>query len=155
MYIISLIVSAILIAVDQIAKYFAVIKLKPIQNITLIDGMFDLTFVENRGAAFGILSGRRWFFVILTLVVSAALIWAFIKMPKNKEYNFVRVSFVLIFSGAIGNMIDRALNGYVVDFFEFTFISFPVFNVADIYVVIGTALLSILIFFVIKDDEKK
>lgn len=142
----------IMIAIDQITKRIAVLKLRPIENITVIDGILDFSFVENRGAAFGILSGRRWFFVVLTAIIAIAIIWAFIKVPKNKIYNLLRVSLILVLAGAIGNLIDRIFNGYVVDFLEVTFISWPVFNIADIYVVVGTIMLAVILIFFIKEE---
>lgn len=142
----------IMIAIDQITKRIAVLKLRPIENITVIDGILDFSFVENRGAAFGILSGRRWFFVVLTAIIAIAIIWAFIRVPKNKIYNLLRVSLILVLAGAIGNLIDRMFNGYVVDFLEVTFISWPVFNIADIYVVVGTIMLAVILIFFIKEE---
>jgi len=115
----------------------------------------DLTFVENPGVAFGMFSGQRWFILLLTGAITAALVYFYLKLPKTKEYKYVRMAMVLIFAGAIGNMIDRIFRGYVVDFFEFTFFNWPVFNVADIYVVIGVLVLSFLILFVIKDPEEE
>lgn len=155
MWIISVLVCALLIGLDQAAKFLAVTKLKPIGTHTLISGVLDLTFVENRGAAFGMLSGKRWFFVILTIIVAVIIVIAFFKMPKNKEYSLVRICLVLVLSGAIGNLIDRLFNGYVVDFLEVTFISWPVFNLADIYVVTGALLLAFLMLFVIKEEKTK
>ena len=144
-----------LTALDQYSKYLALMKLKPIGNITVIKNWFDLTFVENRGAAFGILEGQRWFFVAMTILVTGVAIYYLYKIRKEKnEYTWLKVSIVLILAGAWGNCIDRLLRGYVVDYFEFTFISFPVFNVADIYVVVGTILMSVLMFFVIEEEEK-
>lgn len=154
MMFLPLIVTILLIAIDQITKYIALINLKPISSTVFIKGFMDFTFVENRGAAFGILEGQRWFFVVITVIISVAIIYAFLKLPNKKEYMYLRVSLVLILSGAIGNVIDRFFRGYVVDFFEFTFINWPVFNVADIYVVVGTILFAFLLFFVIKEEPK-
>lgn len=154
MMFLPLIVTILLIAIDQITKYIALINLKPISSTVFIKGFMDFTFVENRGAAFGILEGQRWFFVVITVTISVAIIYAFLKLPNKKEYMYLRVSLVLILSGAIGNVIDRFFRGYVVDFFEFTFINWPVFNVADIYVVVGTILFAFLLFFVIKEEPK-
>lgn len=155
MWIISIIVSVFLIALDQIAKWIALTELKPIETITVIQNFLDFTFVENRGAAFGILSGQRSFFIILTIIVSFVIVYMFYKAPKNKDYNKMRISLILIFAGAIGNLIDRIIRGYVIDFFEFKFISWPVFNIADIYVVIGTVYLIWLLIFVIKEEPKE
>lgn len=113
----------------------------------------DLTFVENRGVAFGMFSGQRWFILLLTGIIAVGLIWFYVTMPKKKEYFPLRVSLVLVLSGAVGNIIDRLFRGYVVDFFEFTFFDWPVFNVADIYVVAGVILLALMIVFVVKDED--
>ena len=128
-------------------------SLKPIHNMTLVEGFMDLTFVENRGVAFGMFSGQRWFILLLTGVIAVGLVWFYVTMPKKKEYFPLRVSLVLVLSGAIGNIIDRLFRGYVVDFFEFTFFEWPVFNVADIYVVVGVILLALMILFVVKDED--
>ena len=154
MWLVSGIAAVLLVALDHITKYLALVRLKPIGNMEVTKGFLDFTFVENRGAAFGILSGQRGFFIILTAVVAAIIIYFFWKLPKTREYNWVRIALVLVFSGAIGNVIDRAFRGYVVDFLEFTFIRWPVFNVADIYVVVGTAFLVILLLFVIKEEPE-
>lgn len=150
-------VSAVILAViDQISKTAALKYLKPIESMNLIKGIMNLTFVENRGAAFGMLSGARWFFVIVTIIVTAAIL-IYIKkyMPKTKEYGIVKIALTLILAGAWGNVTDRVIRGYVVDYFETVFIKWPVFNVADIYVVVGTILLAYAFIFVIKDEPKK
>ena len=121
MIFLPLVVTAILVVIDQITKYIALSSLKPIGSMTFIKGFMDFTFVENRGAAFGILEGQRWFFVVATIVISVAIIYAFVKMPKKKEYKYMKLALVLILAGAFGNVIDRLFRGYVVDFFEFTF----------------------------------
>ena len=143
-YIISAIIVIVLVILDQITKWQALTKLKPIKNTVVIKGFLDFTFVENRGAAFGILSGKRVFFILLTVVVAAGIIYSFYKLPKTREYNWLKCGLVLVLSGAIGNVIDRAVRGYVVDFLEVTFIKWPVFNLADIYVVVLTLCLWII-----------
>jgi len=154
-YIISAIIVIVLVILDQITKWQALTKLKPIKNTVVIKGFLDFTFVENRGAAFGILSGKRVFFILLTVVVAAGILYSFYKLPKTREYNWLKCGLVLVLSGAIGNVIDRAVRGYVVDFLEVTFIKWPVFNLADIYVVIGACFILFLSLFVIKEEEKK
>ncbi|MDD4844522.1 MAG: signal peptidase II [Anaerotignum sp.] len=155
MWLLPTIAAAILIGLDQVAKYFALLNLKPIGSMVLAEGLLNLTFVENRGVAFGMFSGQRWFILLLTGVITVVLIYYYAKLPKTKEYKFVRMAMVLILAGAMGNMIDRVFRGYVVDFFEFGFIQFPVFNVADIFVVVGVFVLAFLILFVIKEPEEK
>ena len=151
---ISVIVAAVLTAVDQITKHIALTKLKPIGNTTFIKGFMDFTFVENRGAAFGILNGKIWLLLILAAIICAVIIYSMLKMPKTKEYRLLKAALTLILAGAVGNVIDRVIRGYVVDFFEFTFISFPVFNMADIYVVVGAIAMALIMIFVIKDEDK-
>ena len=153
MNILPIIAVVILILLDQGTKFWALASLKPIHNMTLVEGFMDLTFVENRGVAFGMFSGQRWFILLLTGIIAAGLIWFYKAMPKKKEYFPLRVSLVMVLSGAIGNIIDRLFRGYVVDFFEFTFFEWPVFNVADIYVVVGVILLALMLIFVVKEED--
>ena len=144
----------ILAVIDQISKLAALKYLKPVGSVSFIDGIMNFTFVENRGAAFGVLTGARWFFIVITIAVTiAAVIYIKKYMPNKKEYGVVKLSIILILGGAWGNAFDRFFRGYVVDFFESVFIKWPVFNVADIYVVFGTILLAYAFIFVIKDDE--
>lgn len=153
----AIIIGAVLLtAIDQVSKFLAVANLKPVGNITVIDGFFDLTFVENRGAAFGILNGHRWLFIAITVAVTIAAFFYLNKMKEcDRVHNILKFSVMLILSGAWGNALDRLFRGYVVDYFEFTFINYPVFNVADIYVVCGTVILAVLLLFFIKDEPEK
>lgn len=144
---------AILIFIDQLTKYFALVKLQPIHSIEIISGFLDFTYVENRGAAFGILQGQKILLLIITFVISFFLIFYILKLPKIKLYNNVRLACSLIVSGAIGNAIDRMFRGFVVDFLEVTFISWPVFNLADIFVIVGAVWFSYQIFYKIEDDS--
>lgn len=127
-------------AADQITKYIAVQYLKPLQTIPLWEGVLSLTYVENRGAAFGILQNQRWFLVVLPfLIITAVVIYLVI---HRREGLLTRICLAVILGGAIGNLIDRIFLGYVVDMFQATFIEFPVFNVADTAVVCGTIMLA-------------
>ncbi|MEA4815747.1 MAG: signal peptidase II [Lachnospiraceae bacterium] len=151
MYIIGILGVIVLIAIDRFTKYLAVLNLEPSESITFIKGFMDFTLIKNTGAAFGMLEGARWFFIVLTVLVLAFIIYYYRKIPINKNYNIIRGALVFISAGAIGNFLDRVINGYVTDFFEFTFFSFPVFNVADIFVVCGTFVLAYMMLFKIKD----
>lgn len=153
MNILPMIAVVVLILIDQGTKLWALSSLKPIHNMTVVDGFLDLTFVENRGVAFGMFSGQRWFILLLTVLITAGLIYFYKTLPQKKEYRPVRWSLILVLAGAVGNIIDRMFRGYVVDFFEFTFFEWPVFNVADIYVVVGVILLALMILFVIKEED--
>lgn len=141
MMIIYPIVSVILIIIDRIAKWLTVNHLKPVGNIDLIPQILSLTYVENKGAAFGIMQNARWIFIIVTIAVLIALCVYIIKTkPQAKLF---RWACVLIFAGAVGNLIDRIALGYVVDMIQVHFFNFPVFNFADCCVVVGTAILCI------------
>lgn len=149
-YLISGVVGALLLTLlDQWTKRLAVQYLAGQPDIILIKGVFQLHYLENRGAAFGMFQNQRIVFLILTILYLLAAGWFYIKIPKEKKYLFLHVITVLLTGGAIGNFIDRLLNGYVVDFFYFSLIDFPVFNVADIFVVaafIGVALSLLVIY---------
>lgn len=142
-----------LVLLDQIIKLAASEHLKGKPAVSLIPGIFELQYLENRGAAFGTLQNQRWFFILVVFIVLAALIWCFWHLPDEVHYRPLRVLSVLIAAGAIGNMIDRIINGYVIDFFYFSLIDFPVFNVADIYVTVSMPILFVLILTFYKDED--
>lgn len=152
MHIVFILGLVVLVALDQITKWLVVVNLKPIHDIPIIEGIFHLTYVENRGAAFGILQGRHLFFIITTLIVIIGVTIYYFKLPQEKKYHWMRLSLVLLVSGAIGNLIDRIRLNYVIDFLYFKLIDFPVFNIADICVVVGVSILSIFVLLV--PDEK-
>ncbi len=131
----------LVIAADQLTKYWAVLRLKPIGEIKLIPEVFHLTYVENKGAAFGMLADKRWVFMILSTVMIVAMVVFVIK--NRKTMTFTKFCLALIIGGGIGNMIDRIFNGFVVDFINVTLIDFYVFNIADSAVCIGCGLLII------------
>lgn len=134
----ELFIVILIIVIDQISKYFARIYLKPVKTIPVIDNFFHLTYVENRGAAFGILQNQLWFFIVITIMVGFALIYMMISMPEKNKH--IKLILAMILGGAIGNFIDRIRLGYVVDFLDFKIWSY-IFNVADSFIVIGAILL--------------
>lgn len=144
---------AVLVVVDQVTKYMAIEQLKDQPSVKLIDGVFELQYLENRGAAFGMLQNGQVFFVFAAVVMMTAIIFVLIKTPMEKKYRPWHVFLVMIAAGGIGNMIDRIRLDYVVDFFYFSLINFPIFNVADIYVTVGTALFLIMLLFFCKEDD--
>jgi len=150
----AIIATVFLLAIDQITKYAAIYYLEPVGSHPVIEGVFELAFVINHGASFGILQGGRIFFIVTTPVILIGIVIYYFKLPKAKPHNLSRLSLILIFSGALGNFIDRLRQGYVVDFFHAKIINFPVFNMADTFIVIGTILLAVLFLFVIKDEKK-
>ena len=146
---------AVLVLIDQITKHLAVLRLKGNGPFVLIPDVFELHYLENQGAAFGILQGMRWFFLIITAAIVVLIAYIYVKMPASKRFRFLRVLLVFIAAGAVGNVIDRIRQGYVVDFFYFCLIDFPIFNVADIYVTCAGILLVFAILFYYKDDDLK
>ena len=136
---------ALVLVLDQISKEMARQSLAITGQLeVLIPGLINLVYVENTGAAFGILEGARWYFIIMAALVSIASV---LYLAFNKFSNYIEVfALSLIVSGAIGNVIDRIFHGYVTDFFSFAFINFPVFNVADIAITIGAVLFVLTVF---------
>lgn len=142
-----------LTAIDQFTKVLALRYLKGNEAVVLWKGVFELQYLENRGAAFGILQNQRLFFVCITLIMTGVIIVGFLRTPKDKKYLPMKITLVFLLAGAIGNFIDRMMRGFVVDFFYFSLIDFPVFNVADIYVTVSFAVLALLILFVYKEED--
>ena len=142
------------VVLDQVTKLAVVEKLAPIGTYPLIEDIFHFTYVENRGAAFGMLADHRWVFMILsTAAIVVMLIWLFLEKPKSW---WIRVSASFVIAGGIGNMIDRVRLGYVVDFIDCRFIDFYVFNVADSFVCIGCGMfLAAAVYMEIMEQKKK
>lgn len=132
---------------DQFTKYLAVAGLKGQEPVTLIPGALELRYLENRGAAFGMLQGGRTLFLIITVIVIAVIIYVQAKMPADKKYRILSFLVDCIAIGAVGNMIDRVRLDYVVDFIYISLIDFPVFNVADMFVSLSCVAGAILILF--------
>lgn len=121
--------------------------------LVLIRGVFELYYSENRGAAFGMLQEKQLFFFLIAVLVLAGVLYMLWRMPDGKHYRPLAVCLMLIASGAVGNMIDRITQSYVVDFLYFSLINFPIFNVADCYVTCSAVGLVLLIMFYYKDED--
>ena len=143
----------ILILADQLTKLWALAELRGSEGISVITGIFELQYLENRGAAFGILQNHQVLFLLITVLAALLLTYIYARIPDDKKYIPLRICYVLLMAGAFGNMIDRAFRGYVVDFFYFKLIDFPIFNVADIYVTVTMVLLMGLILFYYKEED--
>ncbi len=150
---IFIMISLVLVWLDSVTKQLAVRELQNGREIILIPDVLSFLYVENPGAAFGILNGQQWIFYIITIVVLLGILYFIGKLPMEKRYRPLYFVSILIFAGAIGNFIDRLLQKYVVDFIYFKLIDFPVFNVADIYVTTGCFLMVVLFLFYYKDEE--
>ena len=143
----------VLLAVDQITKLIVLKTLTNVGTMPVLQNVFHLTYCENRGAAFGILQNQTWIFIIITVAVLVAVIYFMVRMrPKNLWLNF---SLILLIGGALGNFVDRIFRGFVIDFLDFRIINFPIFNVADCFVVVGAILLGCYIIFSEQKKEKE
>ncbi len=154
-YIKAIVSIIVLTAIDQITKFLAVRYLMEGGPIVLIDGVFELRYLENRGSAFGLMQNQRIFFIIITIIIVGIFVWLYCKLPDTRRMRWMHLICIGIISGALGNFIDRFINGYVVDFFYFKLINFPIFNVADIYVTVSAAVLIVLGVFYYKEDDYK
>lgn len=143
----------VLLLIDQLTKLWAVKILKPIGSIPIIRNVLEIYYVENRGAAFGIMQNKQWFFLLITLAVLAGLVWVSGRIPDEKHFVPLKICLYFVGAGAVGNMIDRVFRKYVVDFIYFSLINFPVFNVADIYVTVAAFLLVGLILFFYQEED--
>lgn len=143
-----------LIAVDQATKLAAAHFLKGNDPVSLIPGVFEFFYLENRGAAFGMFKGRQLLLAVLALLISFFAGRACVKLlPQERKYLPLRIVCVMLSAGALGNMIDRIWHHYVIDFLYFSLIRFPVFNVADVYVCVSCAMLLLLVLFYYKDED--
>lgn len=145
---------AVGIFLDQLTKWLSVKYLTKVSTVPLIEGVLHLTYVENRGAAFGMLADNRWVFIIVSSVTILGLA-VYLYLDKNKNL-LMTVSISMIVSGGIGNMIDRLALGYVVDFIDFRLINFAVFNGADSFVCVGAGMLILaLVLDIIKESKEQ
>ncbi|WP_081848685.1 signal peptidase II [Clostridium sp. KNHs205] len=142
----------LLIGFDQFTKYLVVQNLQD-NPFILIPKVFQLTYHENDGAVWGILSGRTIFLVLMAVILLSFMVFIYIKVPNEKRYNALHIILIFICAGAVGNLLDRILKGYVVDFLYFELIDFPIFNVADCYITISSVLLVLLGLFYYKDED--
>lgn len=152
-YVIACLLTIIAVLIDQFTKYLAVIYLKNQDPFVIIENVFELHYLENRGAAFGMLQNKQIFFVFMVIVITVFIIYIYKNIPMTLFYLPLRLCMILILSGALGNCIDRICNQYVVDFFYFKLINFPIFNVADIYVTCATIGILILFIFYYKEED--
>lgn len=153
MFILFFIVFLLCLGLDQFTKYLAITYLKGGNDIILIDGVLELQYLENRGAAFGLLQNQKFFLLFVGLIFLAILLFILIKLPAHKKYNKLYFLAGAMFAGAIGNMIDRIRFDFVVDFIYFSLIDFPIFNVADIYITLSVIILTIIVLFVYKEED--
>ena len=145
-----LLLAAFIVLADQILKILVSSNMELFESFALVPYLFNITYVQNKGAAFSIFSNYTWVLAIISLIFSAVLlIYIIVKRPKHK---LLMLSLIMIFAGALGNAIDRIFLGYVIDYIETAFIDFPIFNLADISITVGAALL--IVYEIFFDREK-
>lgn len=149
--VIALLLSAAAVVIDQALKSLVLQNLKPIGKITVIPGFLDFFYLENRGAAFGMLQNQRWFFIVMILVISAAIIIMLFRYTHHDFFSYA--ASILIVGGGIGNLIDRIRYGFVVDYISVSFFP-PIFNFADCCVTVGAVCLIIHFLFTSGSDRK-
>lgn len=143
----DVLIIAALVGLDRLTKWLSVRNLMGKPAVPLIPNVLELTYVENQGAAFGMLQNQTLFFCIITPILIAVVILLRSKLPQGKKFWPARACTLMLIAGALGNFYDRAVKGYVVDMIYFKPIDFPVFNVADCYVTVGCILLALLMLF--------
>ena len=153
MLFIDLIVVLTLLAGDQFTKYLAVVHLKNQPAFILLDDVLELQYLENRGSAFGMLQNQKYFILFVGFVFLAVILFFLFKMPDDKKFRVAHIAMSAIIAGGIGNMVDRFRFDYVVDFISFVLINYPIFNVADCYIVVSTIGLFLLFVFKYKESD--
>lgn len=143
-----LIITIILVTIDQITKYLTVQNLALFEVKEMIPNFLSLTYIQNSGAAWSVLEGKMWFFYIITLIVIVFLLYYL--YTEGRQNKIFGVILSVILAGTIGNFIDRLLYQYVIDMIKLEFISFPIFNVADSLLTIGVAAL---LFYTIYEEK--
>lgn len=147
------VLSVVLIFTDHICKLFALSHLKGAESVILLPEILELEYVENYGMAFGLLEGGRLLFVLFALVFLILAAYLIIHMPSGTKYGLIACCLTFMSSGAAGNCLDRMFYGYVVDYIYVSLIRFPVFNLADIFVVCGGITLMIILLFFTEEEE--
>lgn len=151
--VIAVISVIILIIIDFFTKKLAFDILRFSNGMAIIKGIFRLEYVENRGAAFGILQGQLLPVIIITPILVFSVCIIYIKSIDIRKFRLFRIVSVFFVAGTVGNFIDRVFYGYVIDFFYFELIDFPVFNMADIYLTLSTIVILIALLFYYKDED--
>ncbi len=148
-----LLIIIFLIGLDQCSKGWAVYVLRGKADLDLIPGVLSFHYLENTGAAFSALSGATWVFLIITPILIVGILWVLFHLPSERRFLPLRICGWVLLAGAVGNLIDRIGQGYVVDFIYFSLIDFPVFNVADIYVTVSVFIIILLMLVYYKEED--
>ena len=144
-----------LVGIDQLTKWLSIQFLRRSDPVSVINGFFSLTYTENRGAAWSMFEGQRWLLIGVTSAMLLTLLLVLLS-GRFRRHRMATFGGILVIAGGVGNLIDRVFRGFVVDFLQTDFIDFPIFNVADCFVVIGAVLLFVyFVFFYSETDSKR
>ena len=152
-FIITVFGAGVLVLLDRLSKVWAENFLRPNGPVVLIKGALEFQYTQNRGIAFGLFQGLGVVFIILTVILAAALFFLLWRTPATKHFLPLNIIFTMILGGALGNLWDRVFQSYVTDFIYIRLINFPIFNVADICVSLGIVALLFYLLFFYKDKE--
>lgn len=157
-YILPILGVAAVVLLDQLVKELCLDKIGMYNTVVLIEDVFELHVIPNKGMAWGMLQNKQWLFVVITPVVLVLMTWFYIKLPNEKKFRPMQILTVTLAGGAIGNLIDRMFRGdfcqgYVVDMFYVKAIDFPIFNVADSFICVSFAVLAVLVIFKYSEDD--
>lgn len=151
--IVFFVITILAIAIDQGTKYLAIMCLQGKPAFPLIDGVLEFQFYSNTGIAWSLLEGQIVFILFTGLIFLSVVLFCIIKLPEQKKFHCLYFLCGILTGGAVGNMIDRIRLGYVVDFISFTLIDFPIFNVADMFIVVSVFVLGFVFLFVYKEED--
>lgn len=157
-YILPVFGVVLVVLLDQIVKEVCLDKIGMYNSVVVIEDVFELYVIPNKGMAWGMLQNKQWLFVAITPIVLGLVVWFYLKMPYEKKFVPMRILTVMLTGGAIGNLLDRMFRGefcqgHVVDMFYVKAIDFPVFNVADSFICVSFALLAILVLFKYSEED--
>lgn len=152
-YLLAILSFVILVIIDQLSKYHITTSMKLHDSIPVIKDVFEIHYIHNPGAAWGMLENQQLLFAICAIVASILGAIYYAKCLQANTMKALRICIVVILAGAIGNLIDRVRFQYVIDFIYFKLIDFPVFNIADCYVTVGFFVMIIFVLFVYKDEQ--
>ena len=137
------IIVAACVIIDQLSKLIVSSQMQLHDSFNLIPHLINIRYIQNKGAAFGMLQNHRWVFLIISTIAIGAMIYLLVRIMRLPKYYLMKTTFAMTIGGGIGNMIDRLRLGYVTDFLEFDFVEFAIFNFADSFVCVGSVLFCI------------
>lgn len=139
-------------ALDRVAKYFVQLYCKK-DDFVILDDIFEITYLENYGGSFGILNNQRFFFIFISALFISLIVFFICVLPNNRKFNGLNIWLTFMVAGTAGNMIDRIMYGYVLDFIYIPKINFPVFNLSDIWITFGAFFTIIIVLFRLKEKD--